>query len=135
MDIWSKRKRSLVMSKILSCDTIPEKQVRRVLSDMGYHYRLNVKTLPGKPDIVIHKYRVVIFIHGCFWHLHSNCRDGTIPKTRTDYWRTKLVQNRQRDIKCKNDLRKMGWKVLCLWECDIEKRPNKVIKRIKEILN
>ena len=99
MDIWSKEKRSQVMSRILSRDTTPERRARKILTAMGYRYRLNVKDLPGKPDIVLRKYNAVIFVHGCFWHLHSGCRDGTVPKSRTDYWREKLYKNKARDVR------------------------------------
>jgi len=134
MDIWSKEKRSQVMSRILSQDTIPERRVRKILTAMGYRYRLNVKHLPGKPDIVLRKYNAVIFVHGCFWHLHSGCRDGTVPKTRTDYWREKLYKNKARDARHMRDLRKKGWKVLRLWECEIERKPERVINKLKKFL-
>jgi len=101
---------------------------------MGYRYRLNVKHLPGKPDIVLRKYNAVIFVHGCFWHLHSGCRDGTVPKTRTDYWREKLYKNKARDARHMRDLRKKGWKVLRLWECEIERKPERVINKLKKFL-
>jgi len=134
MDIWSKEKRSQVMSRILSQDTIPERRVRKTLTAMGYRYRLNVKHLPGKPDIVLRKYNAVIFVHGCFWHLHSGCRDGTVPKTRTDYWREKLYKNKARDARHMRDLRKKGWKVLRLWECEIERKPERVINKLRKFL-
>jgi DNA mismatch endonuclease (patch repair protein) len=134
MDIWSKQKRSKVMSRILSKNTGIEWRVRKMLSQLGYRYRLNVKELPGKPDIVLRKYKSVIFVHGCFWHLHANCRDGTIPKTRSAYWRKKLLNNKKRDIKHIRQLRHHGWKVLRLWECEIENHQEKVIKKIKKFL-
>ena len=130
MDVISKERRSWNMSRIKSRDTKPEKIVRSVLHKMGYRFRLHVKKLPGKPDIVLHKYRSVIFVHGCFWHLHSRCRDGTIPKTRSRYWQTKLTNNRKRDAKHIRELRRQGWKVLRLWECEIEKKPQMVIKKL-----
>jgi len=134
MDIWSKEKRSQVMARILSKNTQPEQRVRKILFAMGYRYRLNVKGLPGKPDIVLRKYNTVIFVHGCFWHLHSKCRDGTIPKTRTDYWREKLLNNKARDEQHIRELRDQGWKVLVLWECEIENNPEKVIAKLKGFL-
>ena len=134
MDIWTKEKRSHVMSRILSRDTIPEHQARKILTSMGYRYRLNVKDLPGKPDIVLRKYNAVIFVHGCFWHLHYGCRDGTIPKSRTDYWREKLYKNKARDARYMRDLRKKGWKVLRLWECEIERKPEKVFRKLRKFL-
>lgn len=134
MDIWSETKRSQVMSRILSKNTGIEKKVRKMLTAMGYHYRLHVKGLPGKPDIVLRKYNAVIFVHGCFWHLHSRCRDGTIPKTRSQYWREKLINNKKRDRKHIHKLRYQGWKVLRLWECEIERYPEKVIKKLQKFL-
>ncbi len=134
MDIWSKKKRSQVMSRILSKDTKPEQKVRKMLTAMGYHYRLNVRNLPGKPDIVLRKHNAIIFIHGCFWHLHSHCRDGTIPKTRVSYWREKLMRNKARDIQHKKELRRHGWNILRLWECEIEKRPGKTIEKIRRFI-
>lgn len=134
MDIWSTKKRSEVMSKILSSNTGPERRVRKMLSSMGYRYRLHVKNLPGKPDIVFRQYGVVIFVHGCFWHLHAGCRDGAIPKTKTVYWRKKLLRNRQRDIEHAHKLNSAGWKVLRFWECDIEKTPHKIIAKLENLL-
>jgi len=134
MDIWSKEKRSQVMARILSKDTIPEQSVRKILTGLGFKYRLHVSKLPGKPDIVLRKHNAVIFVHGCFWHLHSKCRDGTIPKSKTAYWRKKLTNNRKRDAKHIRELRQMGWKVLLLWECEVEKNPERVIKKIEKLL-
>ena len=134
MDIWTKEKRSHVMSRILSRDTILERKVRKMLTSMGYRYRLNFKDLPGKPDIVLRKHNAVIFVHGCFWHLHSGCRDGTIPKSRTDYWHEKLYKNKSRDARNVRDLRKKGWKVLRLWECEIERKPEKVFRKLMKFL-
>jgi len=135
MDIWSKEKRSMVMSKILSKNTKPEQRVRKILTHLGYRYRLHVKNLPGKPDIVLRRYNTVILVHGCFWHLHRGCRDGTIPKTRKEYWQTKLLRNKERDIKHIRDLRKQGWKVLRIWECEIEKKPDWVKDRLLKFLS
>ena len=134
MDIWTKEKRSQVMSKIKSTDTKPEIIVRKLLFANGFRFRLHVKSLPGKPDIVLPKYKTVIFVHGCFWHLHPGCRDGTIPKTRTEYWKEKLLNNKKRDANHKTDLESLGWKVIQLWECEIEKNPEEVLLGIKEVL-
>jgi DNA mismatch endonuclease (patch repair protein) len=134
MDIWSKEKRSEVMSNILSINTGPERRVRKMLTALGYRYRLNVKSFLGKPDIVLRKHNSIIFVHGCFWHLHSKCRDGAIPKTRTKYWKNKLLKNKERDAKNIKELRQLGWKVLRLWECEIEKSPMKVIEKLKIFL-
>ena len=134
MDIWSKEKRSQVMSRILAKNTKPELKVRKILTDLGCRYRLHVKSLPGKPDIVLRRYSTVIFVHGCFWHLHSCCRDGTIPKSRTEYWREKLLKNKTRDRKNMQMLRREGWKVLRLWECEVENNPKNAAKKIRQFL-
>jgi DNA mismatch endonuclease (patch repair protein) len=134
MDIWTKQKRSQVMSRIRSQNTGPEQMVRKVLTSLGYKYRLQVRSLPGKPDIVLRKYNAVIFVHGCFWHLHSRCRDGTVPKTRKSYWQEKLLNNKERDIKHRKELKKQGWKVLRLWECEVENKPETVKKKLRRLL-
>lgn len=118
MDIWNKKKRSAVMAKIRSKDTNPEWIVRRYLFSRGYRYRKNVKGLPGTPDVVLHKYGIVIFIHGCFWHGHEV--DGHIPHSNSDYWRKKIGRNQQRDERNKEALKKMGWKVMTIWECQLK---------------
>ena len=118
MDIWSKKKRSAVMAKIKGKDTKPEWIVRRYLFSRGYRYRKNVKGLPGTPDIVLRKYGIVIFIHGCFWHGHEV--DGTMPKTNREFWKNKIEGNKLRDKRNKEKLRKMGWSVITVWECQLK---------------
>ena len=118
MDIWDKEKRSAVMAKIRSKDTKPELIVRRYLYHRGYRYRKNVKGLPGTPDIVLRKYGVVIFIHGCFWHGHEV--DGHLPHSNTAFWRAKIERNKQRDKRDKEALIQMGWKVMTIWECQLK---------------
>ncbi len=135
MDIWSKKKRSEVMSKIKSRNTIPEIKVRKVLHSNGYRFRINVKRLPGSPDIVLKKYNAVIFVNGCFWHLHENCRDGTIPKTRSKYWQEKLLKNKERDKNNTKQLQTLGWRVLHIWECDIKKGSENIIKILNNFVN
>lgn len=132
-DIWSREKRSKVMSRIRSKNTLPERLVRTTLYSMGYRYRLHVKALPGQPDIVLRKYKTVIFVHGCFWHLHDRCRDGTVPKTRTSYWQEKLYKNKDRDARHFRALRRLGWRVLRVWECDVERRPDKVRLKLQKL--
>jgi DNA mismatch endonuclease (patch repair protein) len=122
MDIWTIEKRSEVMSRIRSKNTKPEMALRSMLHKMGYRFRLHRKNLPGCPDIVLPKYNTVIFVHGCFWHLHENCRDGTIPKTQSEKWKAKLLRNVDRDNKHKLELEELGWRVLIIWECEIEKQ-------------
>ena len=118
MDIWSKKKRSAVMSRIRSRDTKPEWIVRRYLFSRGYRYRKNVKGLPGTPDIVLRKYGIVIFIHGCFWHGHEV--DGHIPHSNSDFWKRKIERNRRRDARNKEALKQMGWRVMTVWECQLK---------------
>lgn len=111
--------RSERMRLIRSQNTKPELIVRGLLHRMGYRYRLHDKKLPGKPDLVFRSRRKVIFVHGCFWHMHEGCRDGKIPATRREYWRPKLQRNRQRDREAKMALDKSGWKVKTVWECEL----------------
>lgn len=118
MDIWNKEQRSSVMAKIRSKDTKPELLVRRYLYHRGYRYRKNVKGLPGTPDIVLRKYGVVIFIHGCFWHGHEV--DGHIPRTNKIFWQKKIERNKQRDKRNKEELKRMGWSVMTIWECQLK---------------
>lgn len=122
------------MSRIRSKDTKPELAVRSMLHRMGFRFRLHRRDLPGCPDIVFPKYKAVIFVHGCFWHLHKGCRDGTIPKTRQKKWKDKLDKNVERDRLHAIQLKKMGWKVLVVWECEVEKKLDKIIKKIQENL-
>ena len=117
MDIWSKEKRSAVMAKIRGKDTRPERIVRRYLFSRGYRYRKNVKSLPGTPDIVLRKYGLVIFVHGCFWHGHG---DSHIPHSRIEYWTNKIETNKKRDQRDKAELLRMGWNVLTIWECQLK---------------
>ena len=133
MDIWSKKKRSAVMAKIRSKDTKPEWIVRRYLFSRGYRYRKNVKGLPGTPDIVLRKYGIVIFIHGCFWHAH-NCSLFKIPSTNKEFWIKKFEQNKLRDIQVIQTLLQNGWRVLVVWECSMKgKNKRKFDSLIEEI--
>jgi DNA mismatch endonuclease, patch repair protein len=134
MDVWSKAKRSEVMSKIRSKDTRPEILLRKVLFSKGYRYRLHNKDLPGKPDIVLSRYKTVIFVHGCFWHYHRKCREGRIPDTNTVFWKTKLSKNINRDEKNKQSLIETGWHVITVWECEIEKHIDSVLDLIEHSL-
>lgn len=121
-DSLSKEKRSWNMSKIRGKDTAIEVRVRKYLFSKGFRYRKNVKILPGKPDIVLPKYKTVIFVHGCFWHRHKGCKNATTPKTRTDFWNEKFCKNVENDQLHTRQLTEMGWNILVLWECEIEKR-------------
>ena len=119
------------MSLIRSKDTAPEIIVRKLLHSLGCRFRLHKKGLPGKPDIVLKKYKTVIFVHGCFWHQHKRCKRSNIPKSNRVYWKPKLSRNIKRDIQHKTDLKKLGWKTIVIWECEtkpIEKLRKKLIK-------
>ena len=109
--------RSALMARIRGRDTAPEIAVRRLLYKHGYRYRLHARDLPGRPDIVFRGRRKVIFVHGCFWHQHKGCRHATIPKTRTAYWSRKFEGNRARDTAALQELTRMGWAALVVWEC------------------
>ena len=130
-DIFSSAKRSEVMRQIKAKDTVPELRVRRSLHSKGYRFILHDKRLPGTPDIVLPKYRAVIQVRGCFWHGHI-CKDGHIPKTRREYWQNKLLSNSERDRRNDKKLRKMGWKVIVVWECRTQSKA-KLGKSLKYI--
>ncbi|MDR0754149.1 MAG: very short patch repair endonuclease [Prevotellaceae bacterium] len=119
MDIWSKEKRSKCMSKIRSKNTKPELTLRKSLFARGLRYRVNVSNLPGKPDIVLPKYKTVIFLHGCFWHRHEGCKYAYTPKTNTKFWVDKITSNADRDKVNAEKLTTLGWNVLTVWECEI----------------
>lgn len=132
-DVHSKATRSYNMSKIRSKNTKPELVVRRFLFNSGYRYRLHAKKLPGKPDIVLPKYKTVIFVHGCFWHGHAECKYFVVPKTRTEWWLNKISTNKNNDSKSEIALKESGWKVINLWECEI-KSASKAIDRLDALL-
>jgi DNA mismatch endonuclease, patch repair protein len=119
-DVHSKETRSYNMSRIRSKNTKPEMLVRQFLHKNGFRYRLHVKDLPGKPDIVLPKYKTVIFIHGCFWHGHEGCRYFVVPKTRTEWWLNKIKGNYDNDSKAENALKSLGWKIIKVWECELK---------------
>ena len=120
------------MSAIKSRHTKPEIIVRSMLHRLGFRFRLHNKKLPGKPDIILPKYKTVIFVHGCFWHQHKGCKRSTIPKSNTDYWIPKLTGNVKRDIQHKADLKKAGWNVAVVWECKT-KDTEKLAKKLENI--
>lgn len=135
MDIWPKNKRSEVMSKIRSKDTKPEIILRSNLHNLGYRFRIHRKDLPGKPDIILPKYNTIIYVHGCFWHYHKDCKEGRIPVTNSNFWREKLYKNIERDKHHQLACEKLGWKVFVAWECEIENSLNELLIRIKQKLN
>lgn len=113
--------RSICMSHNRAKDTRPELTLRHALWQSGFRYRLNVKQLPGSPDIVLPKYRSVIFVHGCFWHGHKDCKYYTVPKTNTDFWVAKVARNKERDQEVWRKLEAKGWYVIIVWECQLKK--------------
>lgn len=119
-DVHSKEIRSFNMSRIKGKDTKPEMLVRKFLFSQGFRYRLHDKKLPGKPDIVLPKYKTVLFIHGCFWHGHEGCRYYVIPKTKTEWWLNKINTNKMNDEKAVGKLSANGWNVMTIWECDLK---------------
>ena len=119
-DVHDKATRSYNMSRIKSKNTKPEILVRKFLFANGFRYRLYDKKLPGKPDIVLPKYKTVIFVNGCFWHGHENCKYFKIPKTRSDWWQDKIERNIKRDAKVRDELRQIGWRTMVIWECQLK---------------
>lgn len=128
VDVFTKTKRSEVMSCIRSKDTKPEKIVRSLLHRMGYRFRLHVKNLPGKPDIVLPKYRTIIFVHGCFWQQHPKCKYAYTPKSRIKFWEKKFADNIARFKIVKKELVHLQWNVVVIWECEIKSDTNLVNK-------
>ena len=120
MDNISKAKRSEIMSKVKSVNSKAELRVRSRLHSLGYRFRLYDKKLPGNPDVVLKKYRIVLFIHGCFWHRHT-CKRATMPSSNCEYWTNKFKRNVQRFKEVSGELKKQGWKVLVIWECQTKK--------------
>jgi DNA mismatch endonuclease, patch repair protein len=118
MDLISKKHRSWNMSRIRAEDTTPEIIVRSLLHCLGYRFRLHRRDLPGKPDIVLPRFRTTIFVHGCFWHRHAKCRYSYVPKSRITFWNSKFTDNVARDKRVTRELVKQGWRVLVVWECE-----------------
>lgn len=120
MDIISKERRSWNMSRIRNKDTIPEKAVRSALYKLGFRFRLHQKDLPGKPDIILKKYKTVIFVNGCFWHRHPGCKFVYSPKTREEFWQRKFKSNIERAKIVQERLHDLGWRSVVIWECQTE---------------
>jgi DNA mismatch endonuclease (patch repair protein) len=118
MDTLTVEQRSAVMSRVRSKHTRPEIEVRRLLHRLGFRFRLHRRDLPGSPDIVLPRFRTVVFVHGCFWHRHANCRKTTVPASNADFWAGKFLANKRRDRWVKNQLRRKGWRVIVVWECE-----------------
>jgi len=132
-DVHNKETRSFNMSRIKGKNTKPEMLVRQFLHANGFRYRLHVKDLPGKPDIVLPKYKTAIFIQGCFWHGHDQCKYYVVPKTKTDWWLSKINGNKAKDIANIKLLRQTGWRVLEIWECEL--KPKQRITTFENLIN
>lgn len=133
-DTLSPSARSVLMSRIRGKDTKPEIVVRSLLHRMGFRFRLHRRGLPGSPDIVLPGHGAVVFVHGCFWHRHTRCKGATTPKSRVKFWQEKFAANVERDKRNRRDLRRLGWKVLVVWECEL-KKPEKLGARLRKYLD
>ena len=134
MDNLTKEQRSKCMSRIRSKNTVPERRIRKLLTAEGVKYRLHTSKLPGKPDIAVYTKKTAIFINGCFWHQHKHCKYAVIPKSNLNYWKIKLEKNITKQKEEIKQLRKIGWKPIVIWECQIKKQAflDKVVNRIKK---
>lgn len=138
MDVHNKETRSYNMSRIKGRKTKPEEIVAKYLFPQGFRYRRNVKKLPGTPDIVLKKYKTVIFVNGCFWHMHEGCKYFVWPKDNSEFWKNKLLANKERDEKEKKEIEELGWKVIVVWECQLKKAErertlNWLVEKIREV--
>lgn len=132
-DVHSDKTRSYNMSQIKGKDTKPENFVRKYLFSKGFRYLINDKRYPGHPDIVLPKYKIAIFVNGCFWHIHKGCKYFVWPENNKDFWRTKLLSNVVRDQKNYNKLTTLGWKVIIIWECELQK--GKIKPRLAKLVD
>lgn len=133
VDTLSPERRSWLMSRVAAKNTKPELIVRRALTALGYRYRLHRTDLPGKPDIVFPSMRKAIFVHGCFWHRHANCSGASTPKSNVVFWRTKFESNVERDKRNVRALRRNGWSVLIVWQCQT-RNPERLTRRLERFL-
>ena len=135
-DRMTKEQRQKCMSRIKGKDTKPEMLVRRYLHSRGYRYRVNVRRLPGTPDIVLRKYKTVIFINGCFWHGHEGCRYYVLPKSNSQFWQQKIERNKQRDMEKRIQLRLLGWHTIIIWGCELmPKNRHTTLQALEQTLN
>lgn len=137
-DIFSNKKRSEIMSSIRNKSTKPEVRLKKALFNMGFRYRINVKALPGSPDIVLPKYRVVIFVNGCFWHGHDSCTRAITPKSNKNFWKNKIAINKKRDSENILKLEQLGWNVISVWDCEMKNSKlfmEKLIEISQQIIN
>jgi len=125
--------RSDIMRAVKRANTAPEIIVRQVLHALGLRFRLHRRDLPGSPDVVLPRFRTVIFVHGCFWHRHPDCRYTTTPKTRQEYWLPKFAANIERDLRKEAQLQELGWRVLLVWECETKQREELTLRLRREL--
>ncbi len=130
VDTISRERRSWNMSRIKGRNTGPELRLRSLLHRAGFRFRIHAKHLPGKPDIILPKYRTVIFVHGCFWHRHEGCRNATVPSTRPEFWNEKFALNVARDARARALLEAAGWSVITVWECELKADPDGIVERL-----
>ena len=133
-DRISPERRSWNMSRIRGKNTGPEVQVRSLLHRAGYRFRLHNPRLPGRPDIVLAKYHAAVFVHGCYWHRHQGCPLAATPRTRTGFWQAKFDDTVKRDRRKTDELAQLGWRVITVWECELEKNPEEVLQAIRKQL-
>ena len=126
--------RSRMMASIRARDTKPELQVRRYLHSRGFRFRLVRKDLPGKPDLVLTRWQLAIFVHGCFWHGHDGCRYATVPRTRTEFWAAKISANAARDTRSIDALIALGWRVIVVWECALRDAPDSTLRKLEKTI-
>lgn len=129
-DTITRERRSWNMSRIKGRNTGPEIRLRSLLHGSGFRFRLHAKELPGRPDIILPKYRAAIFVHGCFWHRHAGCRNATMPSTRTEFWQAKFDSNVSRDERNRAALQVAGWTVFTVWECELKSDAPGVVERL-----
>ena len=135
MDVHNKETRSYNMSHIRARKTKPEEIVAKYLFSEGFRYRRNVKKLPGTPDIVLKKYKTVIFVNGCFWHMHEGCKYFIWPQDNAEFWRKKLFANKERDEREQIELARLGWNVIVVWECELKKNSSETLNSILKNLS
>ncbi len=133
-DIVSTETRSRMMSNIRGRDTKPEMLVRRHLHGLGFRYRLSPRDLPGRPDLVLPRHKVAIFVHGCFWHGHDGCRFATVPATRTEFWTAKISANKARDAAAEDKLRTLGWRLAIVWECALRLDQSRTLQQVADFI-
>ena len=134
IDVVDQKTRSRMMSGIRGKDTRPEMLVRSGLHRLGFRFRLHARNLPGSPDLVLKRYRAVVFVHGCYWHRHEGCRYATTPATRPEFWQEKFEANVERDQRHQKMLREAGWRVFVVWECALRREPSAAVDRLAAFL-